>query len=343
MSTSFARRVCLGALAVSVVAVGSAAPAQAESTQLKYTCDVFSLKVAGVGLSDLLGQLPLDAGSAEDALEQLRKAAENATPAPTSAPTSAAPSGDATPDATATGPLDAITEQLPGGSAAPTDTPGTTSSAATDPITPILDQLGANLPITAVFDSAIADGATAPANSEVTLDPVTAKIFLTPQINDQIPDAVFPVAIGGLDLYGGVPETDQEINAAIDFDSFGEDGGGVIVSGKGEADEALEVGGPGTYSYEAGDLTLYAINEDDNLAIGIDCALNDGQDATIDTVRVVGAAGSGSGPVRPVVVQTDAAQPTTPSALPYAAVAFGATLVIGGAAGMARRRSAARR
>lgn len=209
-----------------------------------------------------------------------------------------------------------------------------------------LDEVG-DLPITAVFDSAIGDGATTTVGSTVALSPLTTTITLPPETVAALTGIDLPVATGGLLLSAGIDETGTDREALFDFEQVSLTDGRLTLSGGGEAD-SFTAQTAGDHTYVAGDLQLILLDPEDGFA-AIECTLDEGQDSAID--QITAKAGTSApaptptttapAPVRPVVVQTDAAQPTSPTWLPFAAAGASSIVLVGGLT--LTRRSAARR
>ncbi len=201
-----------------------------------------------------------------------------------------------------------------------------------------------NLAVSAVFDSVIADDAVVPVGSTVKLSPLTTTIsFPAATVTAGLADIDLPVAQVAAFLYSRVDELNQEREALFEFKEFAFDNGKFSATGTGEADP-FTAAKAGAYTYAAGDLEVYVGDPEGPFAV-FECTLDDDQDAAIDQVTAKAASTSTptpSGPVRPDVVQTDAAQPTSPSWIPLAAAGVGSILVLGAASQVARRRGTRR-
>ena len=210
------------------------------------------------------------------------------------------------------------------------------------------------LKATATFDSAIEDGARVVAGTSVELEPVSGTFTLSPEIGDALRELEIPDAVGGAFVFTSIEETGLERGVEFYFDSVTIPASGeVTLSSEDGFTEAFRAHAPGTYTYVAGDFDLFVGTEEGETAAfaGISCVLDEDQDPTIDQVVATAASTPTptptpttppAGPVRPDVVQTDVAQPTSPTWLPLAATGVGSVLVLGAASRLTRR-SARRR
>ncbi len=197
-----------------------------------------------------------------------------------------------------------------------------------------------DLVVTAVFDSAIANGATTTPGSTVALSPLTTTITLAPETVAALTDIDLATAEAGAVLYSGIEETGAEREAYFEFEDVSVTGGRAELKGTGDA-EAFKANAPGTFTYAGGDLDVF-IGDPQGPFTVLECTLDEGQDATIDVITAKAAPTTPpttppTGPVRPDVVQTDAAQPTSPTWLPLAATGVGSVLVLGAASRLTRR------
>lgn len=321
------RRACVGTLATGLAALTLAAPASAESVDLNYTCALFTVDIPGEfdpeALEEKLTE-ELDQGeSLKDAAREAIPEVEKADPTAKAAPTS----------------TDKPAADEPGDDEA--DEPGDDEEPPFPDITPIAE----NLPLTARFDTAIADGATTPLGKDVSLEPASARFTLSTELTDELGALSIGTGLGGAYVYGGVVESDQPIGIEFDLDTFGLGKGPVTLDGTSSfADEEVAVTKAGTYTYAAGDLDFFFIDEETLTVAGLECTLDEGQDPTVDQVTAKAATTPTTpttpAPERPVVVQTDAAQPTSPSWLPLTAAGLASILVLGGATRFATRRAA---
>lgn len=210
------------------------------------------------------------------------------------------------------------------------------------------------LKATAAFDSAIEDGATAAVGSRVELEPVEATLTIGDDVADELRTLGITEGIAGAGLLARIEETDAFRETDFFFESLSvpASGGFTLTSDEGYA-ESFRVNAAGTFTYEAGDLGVFFGTDDEESGAfaALECAPDDDQDLSIDQVVAPGAATptptptptpttTPSAPVRPDVVQTDAAQPTSPSWLPLAAAGAGSFILVGGLT--LTRRSAAR-
>lgn len=329
------RRVCVGTVAAGVAgltALTLAGPASAASADLDYTCALFSIDIpGGIDPEDLEDELTeeLDKG------QSLKEAARQVIPQ--------GPEGDTAPEGKAAPSVPAAPTDEPAASDAPdaADAPDDDLEEGPWPdITPIAE----DLPLSARFDTAIADGATTPVGKNVSLEPATARFTVSPELATELSALSVGEGLGGAFLYGGVVESEQEIGIEFDIDDFTLGDGDLTLEGTSAfADDDLAVDKAGTYTYAAGDVDAFFIDEENLAVVGLECTLDEGQDATVDQVTAKAAPAPAPTPVRPDVVQTDAAQPTSPAWLPLTAAGLGSILVLGAASVTARRRSAARR
>lgn len=284
MPSSVLRRLCLGAFSASA-SLALVAPAQAASSELTYTCTLFSLP-AGLDVGDL---------GAEG--QQLLESAEK---------------GEVDPGA--------LAAEIP----------------------ELVEVEG--LKVTASFDSAIKDGATATVGSTVQLAPVSTTIQFPAATVAALGDLDLDVAFGGSYLYAGIDETGAERDVETEFESLELVDGTLTATGEGDA-EPFTLRQPGDHTFVAGDLEIILLDESETSFVVLECSLDEGQDATIDVVTAKAAATTAPpapapGPVRPDVVQTDAAQPASPSTLPLLAAGAGSVVVLGAASHLLRRRAA---
>ncbi|KGN40162.1 hypothetical protein [Knoellia aerolata] len=201
------------------------------------------------------------------------------------------------------------------------------------------------LEATATFDSAIEDGATARAGSTVELEPVAASFTLSPEIGAELRALGITEGEAGAMLFAGIEETGLERDTEFYFDTVSiPESGPLTLSTEDGFAEDFRVNAPGTFTYVAGEVELFIAVEDEEsiLFAGLTCTPDEDQDLTID--QVVAAAAptptptpTAPGPVRPDVVQTDAAQPTSPAWLPVASLGLGSILVVGAASRLRRR------
>jgi len=208
-----------------------------------------------------------------------------------------------------------------------------------------LEEIG-NLAVTAVFDSAIADDATTPVGSTVKLSPLKATVTLLPETVAALTGIDIESALAGAVLYAGIDETGKDREAFFEFDDIALDDGRLNLSGTGDA-QSFKVRETGTHTYVAGDLEIFLADSESTFTM-LECTLDEDQDATIDQITAQAAptttpppatTAPTPTPVRPSVVQTDAAQPTSPTWLPLAAVATGSILVLGAGSHLLRRRA----
>ncbi|MBM6405563.1 hypothetical protein JQN72_15060 [Phycicoccus sp. CSK15P-2] len=201
---------------------------------------------------------------------------------------------------------------------------------------------------TASWDSGIADGLVVEVGDSVSLDPYTGTVELPTGFVDALRDS------GRTELGGGglqltvLEESDEPFIIELVFDSTPVPASGPMTLDLSGVDpEDIEATEAGTYTLVANDFFL---SDDDDTA-GMYCELVDNGDATIDSFTAQAAPGPTvtvtptptvtvtASPVRPVLVQTDAAG-AGPSLLPAAAGA-GLLVLAGGVA--ARRRLPDRR
>ncbi|EAQ00385.1 hypothetical protein JNB_09439 [Janibacter sp. HTCC2649] len=202
-----------------------------------------------------------------------------------------------------------------------------------------------DLAVTAVFDSAIGDDAVVPVGSTVELSPLTTTItFPAATVTAALADIDLPTAQALALLDAGIEEDGQSREAIFDFDKFGGGDGSFTATGTGEA-ESFKAAKAGAYTYAAGDLLAF-VGDPEGPFTSFECTPAEDQDLTIDQVTAQAATTTPtptpSGPVRPDVVQTDAAQPTSPTWLPLAAAGAGSILILGAASQVARRRGTRR-
>jgi hypothetical protein len=195
------------------------------------------------------------------------------------------------------------------------------------------------LKLTASFDSAI-DAPTAPVGTEIELSPVQTRITLPTATAAALGELNLPVAMGGSYLVAGFDESGAERDVLTEFEGFAAGDGTFSATGEGEA-ESYVLEEAGQHTYLAGDLFVVLSDPQENFAY-LECTLDEGQDSTIDVITARAATTTppapAPAPVRPEVVQTDAAQPTSPSWLPLAAAGAGSVLVLGAASHVRRRR-----
>ncbi|WP_353952674.1 DUF6801 domain-containing protein [Knoellia sp. S7-12] len=202
---------------------------------------------------------------------------------------------------------------------------------------------------TASFDSAIEDGATAAVGSRVELEPVAATLTFGDDVASELRTLGITDGIAGAGMLAGIEETEADRETEFFFEklSVPASGGFTLTTEDGVAD-SIRINGAGTYTYVAGDLGVFFATGDDETGTfaALECVADDDQDLTIDQVTAKAAPPTGtptptpSGPVRPDVVQTDVAQPTSPSWLPFAAAGAGSFILVGGLT--LTRRNAAR-
>lgn len=204
------------------------------------------------------------------------------------------------------------------------------------------------LTATASFDSVIKDGATAAAGTRVELSPVAGAVTLGADVTDELVALGITEGEAGALLFAGIEETGVESDTEFYFDSVSvpKSGAFTLKDSDGFA-ESFRVNAPGTFTYTAGDLSVYISTGDEESGsfAALECVADDDQELAIDQVTVKAAATptpTTPGPVRPDVVQTDAAQPTAPSWLPLAAAGTGSILVLGASSALLRRRGARR-
>lgn len=218
-----------------------------------------------------------------------------------------------------------------------------------------LDELAAELPeiieieglaATAAFDSAIADGATTTPGSTVELEPVAGTVVLSAEIRAEVRKLGITEGFAGALLWAEIEETSAERETEFFFDEVSiPESGSLALSTEDGVAEAFRANAAGTFTYAAGDFELFIAPADEESAVfaGVGCTPNDDQDLRIDQIVAVGAttpAPTTPEPVRPGVVQTDAAQPISPTWLPLAAAGVGSIVLAGAAsrlAGRARR------
>lgn len=329
------RRVCVGTVAAGIAgltALTLAGPASAASADLDYTCALFSIDIpGGIDPEDLEDELTEELDNGQSLKDAARKAIPQAPEGDT------APEGKAAPSVAAA-PTDApAASDVPDAPDAPDDD---LDEGPWSDITPIAE----DLPLSARFDTAIADGATTPVGKNVSLEPATARFTVSPELATELSALSVGEGLGGAFLYGGVVESEQEIGIEFDIDDFTLGDGDLTLDGTSAfADDDLAVTKAGTYTYAAGDVDAFFIDEENLSVVGLECALDEGQDATVDQVTAKAAPAPAPTPVRPNVVQTDAAQPTSPAWLPLTAAGLGSILVLGAASVTARRSAAARR
>lgn len=196
-----------------------------------------------------------------------------------------------------------------------------------------------DLVVTAVFDSAIPNGATTTPGSSVDLSPLSTTITLPPETVAALTDIELATAEAGAVLYAGIEETGADREAYFEFEDVTLTGGQAELNGTGDA-EAFKANAPGTFTYAAGDLDVF-IGDPDGPFTVLECTLDEGQETAIDVITAKAAATTPPppAPVRPDVVQTDAAQATSPTWLPLAATGVGSVLVLGAASRLTRRRA----
>ncbi|WP_404382110.1 hypothetical protein LL946_15215 [Knoellia locipacati] len=203
------------------------------------------------------------------------------------------------------------------------------------------------LKLSASFDSAIADGATTTAPSTVQLEPVKGAIVLSAEAVAEIRKLGLTEGVAGALLLAGIEETgaDSETDFFFDAVSLPESGSLTLSTDDGYA-EPFRANAAGTFTYVAGDMELFIASEDEESVMfaGFSCVPDEGQDLTIDQIVATGAptttptpTPSAPGPVRPDVVQTDAAQPTSPTWLPLTAAGIGSVLLFGAASQLVGR------
>lgn len=205
------------------------------------------------------------------------------------------------------------------------------------------------LPVTAAFDSAIADGATTAVGSTVALSPLDAAITLPPETVAALTGISLDAALAAGVLYAGIDETETDRDAFFDFDEVAVEDGQISLLGTGDA-ESFTATQAGTHSYVGGDMDVLVGDPVGAFAV-LQCTLDDGQDSTIDVITAKAAVPTPTptpsptqpAPVRPDVVQTDAAQPTSPTWLPLVGAGAGSILAVAGASHLLRRRAVASR
>lgn len=201
------------------------------------------------------------------------------------------------------------------------------------------------LKATASFDSAVEDGATVAVGSRVELEPVAGTFSFGDDVATELRKLGITDGFAGATLLAGIEETetDRETDFFFETLSVPASGGFTLTSEDGMA-ESFRVNAAGTFTYVAGDFGVFfgTGDEDDGAFAALDCVADEDQDLTIDQVVAKAASTptptpSTPGPVRPDVVQTDAAQPTSPSFIPAAALGFG-VIAMAGAYALQRRR-----
>ncbi|MFW5472587.1 hypothetical protein ACOCJ5_04690 [Knoellia sp. CPCC 206450] len=204
------------------------------------------------------------------------------------------------------------------------------------------------LKVTASFDSAIADGATTTPGSTVELEPLSARFTFDAGVTAELGKLGITEGEAGALLFAGVDETGAEREAEFWFESVSVPGSGAFTleSDDGFA-EPFKANAPGEFTYVAGDFSFFLAtgDEENGTFAALECVADDDQDLTIDqvTARAEGTTPPPTPePVRPDVVQTDAAQPASPSMLPLLAAGAGSVVVLGAGSHLLRRRAARR-
>lgn len=223
------------------------------------------------------------------------------------------------------------------------------------------------VPITAQFDSAIEDGADVPAG-DVSVNPVSGKVTIAEAQVNLIKFLGAKTLAGKGTLDSGVAETEQAVPVDFAFPATDVPASGAMsIDVTGEAADPIDASEPGEYGFYAGDVEL-TLTTDKGTNLALKCTLDaetSDDDALIDWFTAVEddkpteptetpeptgtpeptpsttAPSPSTSPERPEVVQTDAAQPTSPAWLPMTAMGAGAVLLGGGF--VATRRSASRR
>ncbi|KGN33992.1 hypothetical protein N802_09170 [Knoellia sinensis KCTC 19936] len=233
--------------------------------------------------------------------------------------------------------------------------------AETGTLSYVCDYVGIKIPITASFDSAIEDGATLP-TGDVDVNPLTGKVNIA-EAQVGLIKFLGATSIAGTGvLDSGVAETGQPVPVDFSFPATTVPAsGGMTIPVTGSAEDAIDASEEGAYGFFAGDADLeLTTNSGQKLALSCtlaedtteEAALIDGFDAekpkpsptptptTSTPAPTTPAPTTSPSPVRPEIVQTDAAQPTSPTWLPFAGLGAGAVLLGGGL--VVTRRSAAR-
>jgi len=205
------------------------------------------------------------------------------------------------------------------------------------------------LKATASFDSAIADGATTTAGSTVALEPLSARFTFDAAVTAELGKLGITQGEAGALLFAGIDETGAEREAEFYVESVSvpDSGAFTLESDDGFA-EPFKVNAPGEFTYVAGDFSFFIATGDELTGsfAALECVADDDQDLTIDQVTATAAPTTpttpttppSEPPVRPDVVQTDAAQPS-PSSLPLVAAGAGSVVVLGAASHLLRRRA----
>lgn len=203
-------------------------------------------------------------------------------------------------------------------------------------------------PMTARFDSPLEDGAKVRVGTELQIAPVKGSYTLSPALVKDLLDYAGDTPARGT---ASVAMTGMLDNARLNIDLAWEDmpyalaaGSPATLTGTGAPSEgdptSFEVR-EGAHEFRADDLFV-ALRLGDDLSAYLACTPQRGTSTLIDRITGVAATSTTApAPARPSVVQTDAAQPTSPSWVPLAAGA-GSILVLGAASVTARRRAAHR-
>lgn len=221
---------------------------------------------------------------------------------------------------------------------------------------------GVNIPITSTFDSALDDGEIV-APGDVVLNPVAGQVVIAEAEVGLLRWLNITSLEGSGTLQAGIDETGQDL--PVNF-SVGRTpvpaAGAMSITFNGSTAGPATVEDEGQYGFVAGDADI-ALTTDSGSKLTLACTLNDGDDAPefddlIDFFEVQADEPSPTptptttpsaptatpspttapSPVRPDVVQTDAAQPTSPSWVPFAGLA--GSIALGGGLLVARRSAA---
>lgn len=195
--------------------------------------------------------------------------------------------------------------------------------------------------MTAKFDSAIEDGVKVPVGTTVRLSQVPGQFTFSAPLVAAMRDLGVPAGMADATMDSYFMQGLEKSPTTYTEMEFDFSGGAATIHGPGKA-AAYTVRTEGAHTFAAGKVA-FKLSHRDGFALGtITCEVAEGEEPAIDAVFGVAAAPTPTptvttgGPLRPEVVQTDAAQPSNDAGMPSALVAGAALLALSGAAGARR-------